>query len=32
MRNIVNEVETNPRHVWHKLLGDLTANAFKPTF
>ena len=32
MRNIVTEVENNPRHVWHKLLGDLTANAFKPTF
>jgi 1H-pyrrole-2-carbonyl-[peptidyl-carrier protein] chlorinase len=28
MRNIVTEVERNPDHVWHKLLGDLTANAF----
>jgi flavin-dependent dehydrogenase len=28
MRNIVMEVERNPKHVWHKLLGDLTANAF----
>ena len=28
MRNIVMEVEKNPNHVWHKLLGDLTANAF----
>jgi FADH2 O2-dependent halogenase len=28
MREIVTEVETNPRHVWHDLLGDLTANAF----
>jgi flavin-dependent dehydrogenase len=28
MRNIVMEVEKNPRHVWHNLLGDLTANAF----
>jgi FADH2 O2-dependent halogenase len=28
MREIVNEVESNPDHVWHKLLGELTANAF----
>lgn len=28
MRSMVNEVEQNPNHVWHKLLGDLTANAF----
>jgi len=28
MREIVTEVEQNPRHVWHDLLGDLTANAF----
>jgi 1H-pyrrole-2-carbonyl-[peptidyl-carrier protein] chlorinase len=28
MRAIVTEVEQNPNHVWHKLLGDLTANAF----
>ena len=28
MREIVAEVERNPKHVWHKLLGDLTANAF----
>lgn len=28
MRNIVSEVERNPKHVWHKLLGDLTASAF----
>lgn len=28
MRAIVQEVEKNPSHVWHKLLGDLTANAF----
>jgi FADH2 O2-dependent halogenase len=32
MRNIVTTVENTPNHVWHKLLGDLTANAFKPTF
>jgi 1H-pyrrole-2-carbonyl-[peptidyl-carrier protein] chlorinase len=28
MRSIVAEVERNPKHVWHNLLGDLTANAF----
>ena len=28
MRNIVVEVEKNPKHIWHELLGDLTANAF----
>lgn len=28
MRSIVQEVERNPKHVWHGLLGDLTANAF----
>jgi flavin-dependent dehydrogenase len=28
MREIVTEVENNPRHVWHDALGDLTANAF----
>jgi FADH2 O2-dependent halogenase len=32
MREIVSAVENNPRHVFHKLLGDLTANAFTPTF
>jgi FADH2 O2-dependent halogenase len=32
MRELVSQVEDNPKHVWHKLLGDLTANAFKPTF
>lgn len=32
MREIVTAVERNPQHVFHKLLGDLTANAFKPTF
>ena len=30
MRKIVAQVENNPRHPWHKSLGDLTANAFKP--
>jgi len=28
MRGIVEQVEKSPNHVWHKLLGDLTANAF----
>lgn len=28
MRRIVSEVEENPGHVWHQLLGDLTADAF----
>ncbi len=28
MRQIVSSVERNPKHVWHNLLGDLTANAF----
>jgi FADH2 O2-dependent halogenase len=28
MRRIVSNVEKNSRHVWHDLLGDLTANAF----
>ena len=31
MNEIVNQVEANPRHVWHKLLGDLTNNSFNPT-
>lgn len=32
MRAIVSEVEENERHVWHELLGELTANAMKPQF
>jgi len=32
MREIVSEVESNPDHLWHKALGELTANAFKPAF
>ena len=28
MRQMVTEVEQNEKHPWHKLLGDLTANAF----
>jgi flavin-dependent dehydrogenase len=29
MKKIVSEVERNPRHPWHELLVDLTANAFR---
>jgi 1H-pyrrole-2-carbonyl-[peptidyl-carrier protein] chlorinase len=32
MRTMVAEVEQNENHPWHKLLGDLTANAFRPEF
>lgn len=32
MKEIVTAVEQNPNHVWHKLLGDLTCTAFKPSF
>jgi len=32
MRRIVTKVEQNENHVWHRYLGDLTANAFRPTF
>ncbi len=32
MRNIVAQVEGDEHHLWHKLLGDLTANAFSPVF
>ena len=32
MRQIVSEVGSNKRHVWHDLLGDLTANVMKPRF
>jgi flavin-dependent dehydrogenase len=28
MRQKVTEVEQSPRHMWHRVLGDLTANAF----
>jgi hypothetical protein len=27
---MVTEVEQNEKHPWHKLLGDLTSNAFSP--
>ena len=32
MRCMVAEVEENPKHIWHGLLNDLTANAFRPGF
>lgn len=32
MRSMVTEVEENPKHIWHGLLNDLTANAFRPGF
>jgi FADH2 O2-dependent halogenase len=31
MREKVEEVEKNVNHPWHKLLGDLTSNSFRPT-
>ncbi len=31
MRRMVTEVEQNEKHPWHKLLGDLTSNAFRPS-
>ncbi len=30
MQAMVSDVERNPKHPWHELLGDLTANAFRP--
>lgn len=32
MKDIVNQVEQNEKHIWHHHLGALTANAFKPAF
>jgi FADH2 O2-dependent halogenase len=32
MKDIVSAVEQNENHLWHRYLGDLTANAFKPAF
>jgi len=32
MRSMVTDVEQNESHPWHKMLGDLTANAFRPEF
>lgn len=32
MRRVVQGVESNERHIWHRSLGDLTSNAFSPAF
>lgn len=32
MQKIVSEVEQDENHIWHRYLGELTANAFKPVF
>jgi FADH2 O2-dependent halogenase len=32
MREMVSQVEQNEKHVLHRLLGDLTGDAFKPAF
>jgi len=32
MKNIVQTVERDERHIWHRFLGDLTASAFSPAF
>jgi FADH2 O2-dependent halogenase len=32
MKAVVKEVEDNPEHLWHSMLGGLTANAFSPSF
>jgi 1H-pyrrole-2-carbonyl-[peptidyl-carrier protein] chlorinase len=32
MKDIVSDVEKRPNHPWHKLLGDLTNDAFSPTY
>lgn len=32
MKGVVAKVEQDPNHVWHKYLGDLTANVFRPEF
>jgi hypothetical protein len=29
---MVTKVEQNEKHPWHKLLGNLTSDAFRPTF
>ncbi len=31
MKEMVAKVEQNDKHPWHKLLGDLTSDAFRPT-
>jgi 1H-pyrrole-2-carbonyl-[peptidyl-carrier protein] chlorinase len=30
MRNMVSDVERNPKHPWHQLLNDLTMDSFRP--
>ena len=30
MQDMVSEVERNPKHIWHDLLGSLTSDAFVP--
>ncbi len=32
MKDIVSSVEQNENHIWHRSLGELTSNAFKPVF
>ena len=32
MREMVTRVERNENHPWHRLLGDLTGNAFRPMY
>lgn len=32
MKNIVSQVEQDENHIWHRYLGELTSNAFKPIF
>jgi FADH2 O2-dependent halogenase len=32
MQDMVTEVEQNKDHIWHRHLGELTANAFAPTY
>lgn len=32
MKQIVSTVERDEKHIWHPYLGDLTANAFSPSF
>lgn len=32
MRKVVEQVEKDENHIWHKMLGDLTANVYKPQF
>jgi FADH2 O2-dependent halogenase len=32
MRAMVRDVEADENHLWHKLLNDMTAQAFKPLF